>query len=439
MSRTPSVPPARRDAIETFLASAQVAQALTLCILGTGFLSPLLKRIVGWPGLIAILATLVVASVAVLIARRRYLDWHGLLPLSIIAFVAWCGISVLWSDYEWLTIQASLYQVAFAFLGLTVALTRDLIQIVRSVGKVLRVVLTASLVVEILSGILLDIPFRFIGVSGSLADGGPIQGLFGTRNLLGMVTLIALVTFVIEWRMRSVPTSLSAYSIALAAACVLFSQSPVTLLVIIVLAIATVSLFALRKAKPDTRRMLQAGLLLVSCLGVIIAYLARTRIIDLLNAGSEFEVRYRTWIGMWRFIQFNPLEGWGWSGYWSGVVSPFSIVNWTSGRSTNTGLNSYLDVYLQVGLVGFFLFLVLCGFAFLRSWLLASNRRSVTYTWPALVLVAILATAVAESFALVESGWLLLVICAVKASEGLSWRSRLPEKRREPVPVPQED
>ena len=74
------------------------------------------------------------------------------------------------------------------------------------------------------------------------------------------------------------------------------------------------------------------------------------------------------------------------------------------------------------------LFVLLCGFAFLRSWLLASNRRSTVYAWPALVLVALLATGMTESFLLTESGWLLLVICAVKGSQGMSWRSRLPEK-----------
>jgi len=430
-----AVPPHRLAAMQEFLSSAQVAQALAICTLGAAFTAPLAKRLMGWPGLIAALATLVVIGVLVLIARRRYLDWHGLLPLSIIAFVAWSGISVFWAEYEWATVQASLYQVSFAFLGLTVALTRDMIQIVRATGTVLRVLLSASILVELVSGILLDVPFRFIGVAGSLATGGPIQGIFGTRNLLGMVTVIALITFVVEWRTKSVPRPVAVYSVTLAALCLLFSQSPVTLIVVLVLAVATLSLYGLRKAQEDTRRMLQAGLLLVASLTLIITYLARTTIIDLLNAGSEFEERYRTWISMWRFIQINPLEGWGWLGYWNGTVAPYSLINFSTARNQQSGLNSYLDVYLQVGLVGVFLFLVLCGFAFLRSWLLASNRRSVTYTWPALVLVALLTTGMAESFLLVESGWLLLVICAVKASEGLSWRRRLPQ-RREPEPLP---
>jgi exopolysaccharide production protein ExoQ len=44
-------------------------------------------------------------------------------------------------------------------------------------------------------------------------------------------------------------------------------------------------------------------------------------------------------------------------------------------------------------------------------------------------MVSLLVTSVFESSILVESGWLLLVICAVKASQGMSWRVRLPQQQ----------
>ena len=49
--------------------------------------------------------------------------------------------------------------------------------------------------------------------------------------------------------------------------------------------------------------------------------------------------------------------------------------------------------------------------------------------WAPLVLVALLATSVFESSILVDAGWLILVVCAVKASQGLSWRNALPQRR----------
>jgi hypothetical protein len=63
--------------------------------------------------------------------------------------------------------------------------------------------------------------------------------------------------------------------------------------------------------------------------------------------------------------------------------------------------------------------------ALVRAWLLASSRRSPVYLWPALMLVVIAVTSVTESFALVEGGWMLLVVCAVKAARDMSWRDAL--------------
>jgi exopolysaccharide production protein ExoQ len=427
MSSSRRLPPSRLAVLEETMGSAPVAQALAWCVLGVAFGAPAIGRVIGTPGLVAMLVVLVVVAILVLLARRRYLDWHGLLPLSIIAFIVWCAVSVAWSGYPRESLEGLFDLAVYAFLGLTVALTRDLIQIVRTTGAVLRVLLTASLLLEVASGIIFDVPFAFLGIEGSLANGGPIQGLFETRNLLGMVTSIALVTFVIEWRTRSVPKAVARYSIAVALLCLFFSGSPVTLIVVLVLAVASSALYGLRRARPEARRVLQGVLLALGSVSLIVAYLIRTRIIDLLNAGSEFEVRYRLWLRVWDWIQVNPLEGWGWIGRWH-AEPPYTYITLVVGREHGSGLNAFLDVYLQVGLVGVFSFVLLCGFAFLRSWLLASNRRSTVYVWPALVLVALLATGLTESFLLVEAGWLLLVICAVKGSQGMSWRSRLSAK-----------
>lgn len=435
---SPGSTPASRvpHAIRTLLGSAATAQALAVCIIGTAFSVPLLRNLIGWPGVISVVGTLSVIAAIVLIARREMIDWHGLLPLSIIAFVAWCGFSAFWSEYTLFSIQGSAYQVAFAGLGMTVALTRDMIQIVRAVGGVLRALLTFSLALEMLSGIFFDTPFEFLGIEGNIAAGGPIQGIFVTRNFLGLVTIIALITFVIEWRTRSVDRRVAIYSISIAALCMLLSGSPINILLILVLLLATLALYWLRKSRPAMRRYIQAALLVAAMAAVTTLYIARERVVDVLNAGSEFEVRYRLWRAAWDLVQVHPLEGWGWVGAWQGTVSPFAGINLRSGRHHSSALNAYLDVYLQVGLVGIFAFLLLCVFAFLRSWVLASNRKSVVYAWPALVLVALLAVSTAESFVLTDIGWVLLVICAAKGSQNMSWRGKLREKDEPIEPVP---
>jgi exopolysaccharide production protein ExoQ len=428
-TRRPLVP----VAVSEFLGSARFNSVLSLVAVGVGFSTHTIRALIGWPGLIGALGVLVVLSALSFIAQRHLIEWHGLLPVTIIAFVGWCALSVFWSDYQWATVGGVVYQLSFAFLALYIALVRDAIQIVRVVGDVLRFLLALSLSLEVVSGLLLDLPIKFLGIQGNIALGGPIQGLFGSRNQLSIVALIAFVTFLVELRTRSVRPPLAAVSITLAGLCILLAHSPVIAAVSVVVGLATLALYAIRQVKAAHRRYYQWGLAVLTVAVLVTAYIYRTRVIDLLNARSDFQVRYRLWIQMWELIPINQTAGWGWVGSWPSDLYPFTALQSATGVYHADGLNAYLDVYLQVGIIGVILFVALIALAFGRSWLLASNKRSVVYAWPPLVLVALLVTSVFESSILIEAGWLLLVICGVKASQGMSWRLRLPHREVRPA------
>ena len=79
---------------------------------------------------------------------------------------------------------------------------------------------------------------------------------------------------------------------------------------------------------------------------------------------------------------------------------------------------------LQVGAVGLALFLITCGVALVRSWLVASDRRSVLYAWTPLILVTLLLDSLVESFTLVSIGWMMLVLCTVRAAQSRPARPR---------------
>lgn len=426
IANSPTVP----EAFTRILASPRFAASLTHVTLGVAFSTHLLRSVMGWPGLIAALVTLVFLAALSLGARRASIEWHGLLPISILVFVGWCALSSVWSGYTLPTLAGIGYQFAFAFLAMYIALARDTIQVVRATGDVLRLLLGASLALEVLSGLLLDLPISFLGIQGNIAQLGPIQGVFGSRNVLGLISLIAAVTFVIELRARSVRRGTGIASIGLAGIGLVLTHSPVILLVALAVGVAALALYALRRTPVEGRWMLQLGLLGATLLTGIAAWIARARIIELLNAGSEFEVRYSLWSEMWRLVGLHPLEGWGWAGFWPTGVTPYGWLEFVTKRDQFSGLNAFLDVYFQVGLVGFLAFLALVGLAFVRSWLLASNKRTLVHVWPALILVLLLATSTAESTVLVEFGWLLLVICSVKAAQGMSWRSALARSPR---------
>ena len=83
---------------QAFLGSAVFASAVTTAIFLTAFSTQLLRSLLGWPGLLSIIAGLIIAALASLWYRRTHLEWHGTLPISVVVFVGWAVLSVFWSD-----------------------------------------------------------------------------------------------------------------------------------------------------------------------------------------------------------------------------------------------------------------------------------------------------------------------------------------------------
>lgn len=409
-----------------FFGAARFSDALTTAIICTELTSLFLRDMFGWPGLIGVHMVLVLFAALSLSARRHSIEWHGLLPISLLLFVGWAVFSVFWSQYQWATLGSVLYLVAVTTLGIYIALVRDTIQIARAFGDAFRVVLGLSLFLEVLSGIIFDTPFRFVQIDGALGNFGPIQGIFGARNQLGIIVLLAIVTFGIEWRTRSIRRPISIASLVVAGIMLLASRSPIAFGAFVVLAIAVIALMALRRLSNENKRYWQMGLLAATLTVAAVSWGARIQIINALSASGELRSRLTIWQQLRLIIPEHPLEGWGWVGIWrNDVLIPYDTLLTLTTRNPASGLNAFLDVWFQLGIIGLILFVGLVGLTFVRSWLLASAQRSIVYAWPALMLVVLITTALAESSLLVEFGWLTFVVCIVKAARELSWRRAL--------------
>ena len=434
----------RFDVVVAFLSSARFVTALTTAAIGTVTAAFLLRQTIGWAGLLGILVGLLALFAVVLVAKRGEIEWSGLLPISLMVFVGWAVMSVFFSQYQWATLGSLVYFLAVAIIAVSIALLRDTIQIVRAFGDVLRVMLLTSLVVELLSGILLDTRIGFLDVAGNLDRLGPLQGIFGTRNQLGLVAVVALITFATEWRTKSVRKGVSALSLAAAVACLGMSQSPVAIGATAVVGLAALALYGLRRVTPENRGFWQFSLLGAVGIAGVLAWVFRSRIITSLDASSDLSYRLTLWRSIFDLIPTHAVQGWGWVGLWRSELPPFLLFDSMPGGVPVTAANAYFDVWFQLGIVGILAFLVLVTLAFVRSWLLASQRRSVVFVWPALVLVALITVSLAESSVLVDFGWLTLVVCTVKASRELSWRQAFttgldrPELPHEPQPRSQE-
>ncbi|MCU1417987.1 MAG: uncharacterized protein JWP32_2161 [Schumannella sp.] len=408
-------------------ASPALRQALTVVIFAMALAAPFVRVVLGWPGAVAVLAVVAIMAALSLAARRGEIEWRGILPVSLLAFVAWMLISVVWSEYTWASIGGVLYSISWMFLGAFIALSRDLIQVVRGLGDALRAILLASIVVEVLAGILIDTPLPFLGVAGELAAGGPIQGIAGTRNALGFLAALAILTFWIEIRTRSVRRIVSVPFLVLAGLLVIGSRSPVTVVVLVAVGLAGLLLLLLRRIPAQARATLQPIILAAAVVSAAVSWVFRVRILNFLDAASDFEARTRVWQTLSALSDRHPVEGWGWVGIWPGRVFPFSTVEIPSGRAAGSALNAFVDTWFQVGLIGLVLLVLALGLGFARSWLIASEARSTVNVWPALTLALLAATGLAESYLIAEGGLVLTVAACIAAARKRSWRQALTE------------
>lgn len=425
--------PARR--LERLLGSAETARAFTLAVLTAVFGSFAIERMTSSVTMATIIAVLCLIGAAILLVRRDELSLLRIAPSSLIAFLGWALVSMVWTTGRSDTFFAWTALFGFAFLAITVGHIRDTLQTVRALGDTLRALLAVSLVVEILSGILLDVPFPLLGVQGDLATGGPIQGIFGSRNMLGFIAVLALITFVIEWRTQSVPALLAVPSIALATGLALLSASPTVLVLAAAVGIVTAALTVVRHTRPERRGIVQWTLGVLVVVALAVAFVLRHRIIALLDAGSDFSLRATLWNTVLDFSAVQPIQGWGWFGLWGRGQYPFTYINFQLEERHQSALNAFFDVLLQLGWAGLVLFLILGGAALIRSWLVASARRSVVYAWTPLMLMTLAVDSMFESFTLVGAGWFLLVLCALRAGQSRSWRENIDAANTGTIPA----
>lgn len=422
MTSSPSQPLGWLGAL---LSSAALARAYTLAVLGAVFASFAIERLAGRVAYVSIIVGLCLIGAGMLITRRQEISLVRLVPTTLVVLLGWALASIFWSSDASTSFWSWVTTVALAFLAVVIGHVRDTLQTARALGDVLRVLLAVSLAVEVLAGVLLDMPFPFLGVQANLAELGPVQGIFGTRNMLGFVAVIALITFLIEYRTQSVRPGLSIASVLLAGGLAALSDSPTVLVLAVGVGLAAAALALVRHTRPERRGALQLVLGALVVIGVAVGYVARHPIIAWLGAGTDFSMRVDLWNMMVDFVRFKPVQGWGWYGAWSPLEQPFGTINYFLDASHATGLNAFFDVLLQLGWVGLILFIALAAIALVRAWLAASERRSVIYAWTPLILVALLVDSMFESFTLVGIGWMMLVLCAVRAGMSRSWRERI--------------
>jgi O-antigen ligase len=79
--------------------------------------------------------------------------------------------------------------------------------------------------------------------------------------------------------------------------------------------------------------------------------------------------------------------------------------------------NAYLDMFMQLGIVGLGLLVWLLVATFVRLWTVGVRHTNPLYLFPLFIFLVITAQSISESRLLIEAGWVLLVLLATKSAE----------------------
>lgn len=405
-----------------------------------------------WVGWGLLVAALLAGWVA--LAVRERVELHRI-PIALGALLALMTASILWSAYPGASALGVTVTLATAFGAITMAKTISLESLLRALGVALRWIIGLSLafelVVELLVGrpilppwVSYEEPFprAFYWSRSLLFEGGRIQGIMGNANLLGVVALLAIIVFGIQLAERRVGRAAGIGWLVAAAAALALSGSGTVIAMAIAVGAVLVVLLVARRLSTRGRAALYAFFAAGTAAFVTLVLVLREQVLDLLGRSSDLTFRLDIWQSVIELIGERPIAGWGWVSYWAPWVEPFDDLAVYRGVRYLQAHSAWLDVTLQLGVIGLLVFAALVVSTLVRCWAWAVDAPAsadgptpALRLLPALIMVALVVQSLAESRLLVEAGWLLLVLLAVASRAQSGWFEAAPRPVVQSAPV----
>jgi exopolysaccharide production protein ExoQ len=231
-----------------------------------------------------------------------------------------------------------------------------------------------------------------------------------------MAAMFALIVFIVQFAARSGSRVWSGVWIVVAVGTLALTRSSTVMAA--TLAALVVGVFILIVRSLRGRRRIVAYVVggAIAVAGVAVVLLGRAEILKLLNKSSDLTYRGVIWSTVTKLAEQRPVGGWGWISYWTPWTEPYAGLIEHGGVNYLQAHDAWLDVFLQLGIVGLVVFGVFVLVALVRAWLAAVDatpRVGLLRVAPLLLLVALLVHSIAESRLLIEIGFALLVFIAI--------------------------
>jgi O-antigen ligase len=386
----------------------------------------------GWGAIILVFVTLAVIELV-----RSRVDMRRM-PILLFATLALMVLSIAWSAYPGasaLGVVATLCTTVYAVFLATCFTWAELMD---ALARAMRIVLALSLLFELVVAVFVrgpvlpffvdyseldKIPQAYYWSRDLLFAGGRIQGIVGNANILAMAALLSLIAEVARVVAgRGSRAGSGAWIVVALGVLALTRSSTVAVAGLVVAGIVLVAWFA-RRGSGFRRAATTVALPVLVVAGAAVAVVFRGPLLALLGRSSDLTNRLDIWAIVTETAGQRPVAGWGWISYWAPWVEPYDDLVVIKGVTYFQAHNAWLDVYLQLGILGLVVVGLFAVTTIVRTWSFALDGPRDSALVPLALLVAILVQGLAESRLLIEIGWALLVLVSIRTATN-RWERR---------------
>ncbi|NNL20403.1 MAG: O-antigen ligase family protein [Ignavibacteriaceae bacterium] len=298
-------------------------------------------------------------TISLFIKREKYLS----------LFILLCLASAIWSNYHFMSFKRS-----FQLLSVSLVVMNALLFIEPSkLLKVLKIIIILYLLITVFSSL-------FIGAAIDPRF-GTWRGLSDHKNGLARYGFYCfIISLFFYGGQNKLSTKITNYAISFVSVIIVFMSGSSTGIVMIGLIIIISLMFSIEeifKSLRIGRTLMILVFLSIISLYIVINILAPhliDRIPLMLGKDPTLSLRTEIWDYVWMEIEKKIFLGYGFGTYWimgSTVINQFAAI--FGGFMINQAHNGYLEIMLQLGLVGITLFAIIVILLIFRIFKLESN------------------------------------------------------------------
>ncbi|AFZ37212.1 O-antigen polymerase [Stanieria cyanosphaera PCC 7437] len=303
-------------------------------------------------------------------------------------FILVISLSSFWSVAPSETFRYSIYAIGTTAFGIYLATRYTFQQLFN--------ILCGTFILSVVLSVLFVVALPHYGIMAALHEGA-VRGVYTHKNQFGLVMVPAAVIFLLRASNGKSLSWLFWLLLAVTVALVVLSRSTTSLgnLLIMLSLCALYRIFRWRYEYMITAILLG---LIIGIAGILlfIYYGESDLLLVAVGKDSTFSGRTDIWLAVLEMINRRFWLGYGLAAFWRGLEGPSAFVELAVRTQVAYAHNGFLDLWLGLGLIGVFTFLVSFFNTAIKSLTLLRNTKTVEGLWPLLFLTYILLSNISE-------------------------------------------